>query len=323
MNWDHLDWAALHRMRSSFLGKPQADYWKSLSDIEAYDMTFGQRIAWKWDAVLGELHQRGWVAPSRAVLDWGCGSGIAGRRFIESFGPQNFDALSLWDHSTLACEFAKQQAREKFPALDVKREEPPLIPDSSIWLLSHVLNELTEKNRGELFGLLPRATAIIWVEPGTHEISRDLIAFRDRLLEQFQVVAPCTHQAGCGLMTEGNQKHWCHHFAQPPSHVFRDRNWQRFGRELGIDLRSLPYSFLVLERKGMRRTDAPLGMSRIIGEPRQYKGYCKILSCQFAGVEELMLQKRDDPELFRAIKKHDASAIQKWKREEGRILGLV
>ena len=65
LTWDTLDWAALDRLRDSFLaGKPAgASYWTSRMDLENYDFAFAQRIGWKWDAVLRELKLRGWTPP--------------------------------------------------------------------------------------------------------------------------------------------------------------------------------------------------------------------------------------------------------------------
>ena len=61
LTWATLDWAALDRLRDTFLAVQStgADYWMSRSDLENYDFTFAQRIAWKWDAVLRELGLRG------------------------------------------------------------------------------------------------------------------------------------------------------------------------------------------------------------------------------------------------------------------------
>ena len=33
----------------------QSDYWQSESDLASYDLTFAQRIGWKWDWVLADL----------------------------------------------------------------------------------------------------------------------------------------------------------------------------------------------------------------------------------------------------------------------------
>ena len=103
-----------------------------------------------------------------------------------------------------------------------------------------------------------------------------------------------------------------------------DSNWVRFAQRAGIDLRSLPYSFLVLERKGLREPVPgllPEGYSRIIGAPRFYKGYAKIFSCQADGVCDLTLQKRDAPDLFKALKGRDETGLYRWQASKGRIEG--
>jgi hypothetical protein len=102
MNWTELDWESLDRHREQFLGARPSDgpYWASAEDLESYDLTFGERIGWKWDAVLAELRLQGWRPPGGVVLDWGCGSGIAGRRVVAAYGTAAFSSLLLW-RSTL------------------------------------------------------------------------------------------------------------------------------------------------------------------------------------------------------------------------------
>ena len=112
MTWDELDWRALDRLRDRFVRGPEkgAAYWESSDDLAAYDLTYGERIGWKWDQVLRELRLRGWQPRSRTILDWGCGSGVAARRVISFFGVGRFDSLSVWDHSALAADFAEGAA---------------------------------------------------------------------------------------------------------------------------------------------------------------------------------------------------------------------
>jgi len=354
VSWDTLDWAALKRLRDTFLAAEPTggNYWTSRSDLENYDFTFAQRIAWKWDAVLRELKLRGWTPPPGGrLLDWGCGSGIAGRRVVEFFGPEHFTALHVFDRSPLAVEFAVGRAQETFPSLrtepfpdtparhhDGPERRPPVRRDPSLpnpagsetgapsvgtLVISHVLNELTDAGGQALRDAIDRADAVLWVEPGTYADSRALIEVRERLREKFLLIAPCTHQAGCGLLVPENERHWCHHFASPPAGIMADSNWVRFAQRAGIDLRSLPYSFLALERKGLRDPVPgllPDGFSRIIGEPRFYKGFAKIFSCQADAVRDLTLQKRDAPELFKALKdKEEATPFQQWTVVGGRI----
>src|SRR2546430_17294984 len=122
LNWNTLDWAALDRLRDTFLSSQPggANYWTSRSDLENYDFTFAQRIAWKWDAVLRELRLRGWAPPSDAVFDWGCGSGIAGRCVVEFFNPKRFKSLRVFDRSRMAMEFAADRGRTAFPGLRIE-----------------------------------------------------------------------------------------------------------------------------------------------------------------------------------------------------------
>ncbi len=329
MNWESLDWEALDRLRETFLSgdKTQGPYWHTITDLECYDFTYGERIGWKWDAALAELKLRGWIPPvGGTILDWGCGSGIAGRRVVDFFGAANFSRLVLHDHSTLAMDFAEFRAKQEFPALAVERASVRFLrEDTPIGLLvvSHVVNELTDEARAELSELCARAQAIIWVEPGTHEVSRALGQWREKLRENFQLVAPCPHQAACGVLAPGNERHWCHFFATPPAGVYADSGWVRFGQRAGIDLRSLPYAFLALTRsQPSALSPQPSGLSRIIGEPRLYKGYAKIFNCDAGGVAELMLQKRDAPELLKSFKHGVGPELHRWTHENGRITSV-
>jgi hypothetical protein len=86
---------------------------------------------------------------------------------------------------------------------------------------------------------------------------------------------------------------------------------------MGIDLRSLPYSFLVLERAAAAH---PPGYSRIIGAPRDAKGYSKVLSCHQDGVSEFMLQKRDAPALLREIRELPEAPVYRWTFAGGKIV---
>lgn len=327
MTWDEIDWAVLDRLRAQFLSgaKDAGPYWTSREDLAHYDLTYGERIGWKWDAVLRELDLRGWRPPAGPVLDWGCGSGIAGRRVVAWLGPAQVAALRLWDHSALAADYAAGAAQAAFSSLRVEQATPGfLAADESVGLLvvSHVLNELPAEELAVLRGLTHRARAVLWVEPGTHEVSRGLIEIREFLRDRFTVVAPCTHQGACGLRAPENARHWCHHFAATPVGIHGDSRWVKFGRRAGIDLRSLPYSFLVLARRP-EAAAAVAGLSRVIGEPRVYKGFARVLSCDGTGVAELMAQKRDDPGLFKRLKRPEGPLLFRWRRAGDRVLGTA
>jgi SAM-dependent methyltransferase len=319
MNWEAIDWNSLEQMRAAFLSGTAgaADYWQSESQLAAYDATFAQRIGWKWDYVLAELSRRGWSLPQGDVLDWGCGSGIAGRALLGHFGPKQVTALRVWDRSSLAMSFATRRVQQKYPGLRIQAGSMTDTPPT-ILLISHVLTELTKPQTEVLVELAARADCVLWVEPGTYEASLTLIAIREKLRGHFQVVAPCTHQGRCGALAPGNERHWCHHFAAPPPVIFTDANWSRFARMMGIDLRALPLSFLVLDQRAA--PPLPPDAGRVIGHPRLYKGHALLLGCDESGVSERKLTKRRHPEEFRLCRKGTAEVLRQWRCADGEIV---
>jgi len=326
MNWESLDWEVLDRLRETFLSDERraGPYWHTVTDLECYDLTYGERIGWKWDAVLRELRARRWSAPNPAtILDWGCGSGVAGRRVIDFLGTTNVARLLLHDHSPLAVDYAAHRAKTAFPSLAIERaSHRDLEGDTRIGVLvlSHVLNELDDTAQAQLAGLIARSDAVLWVEPGTHEVGRALGSWRESLRSDFGVLAPCPHAGACGMFAPGNERHWCHFFAAPPASIHADSDWVKFGQRAGIDLRSLPYSFLALDR---RAAPLPADAARVIGEPRLYKGYAKLFSCDASGIRDLTLQRRDAPELFKSLKRGTPAGLVRWAADGGKITGAV
>ncbi|MDD4892231.1 MAG: class I SAM-dependent methyltransferase [Phycisphaerae bacterium] len=366
LDWDDIDWDALTRIRGEFLdgSAGHTDYWRSERDLASYDATFAQRIGWKWDFVLAELGRRGWSPPPGPLLDWGCGTGIAARRFLRQFGPSSVSELILFDRSALAMQFAARIAGEEFPQLKASLLSPPLGgrarergqakaegeppspfvgPDAILplrdgpsplpspqgegeekpggtLLVSHVLTELRDTQLASLIAAAQNADAILWVEPGAFATSRSLIAVREQLRPAFRIVAPCTHENACPMLAPGNEPHWCHQVAPPPPEVFTDGNWVRFGRLAGIDLRSLPLSFLVLDRR--EPSVLPSGAARIIGRPRMFKAYAEAFTCDDTGLRSRRLQKRRLPEQFKQWKRGDYPSLAALACEGDDIVGL-
>lgn len=332
MTWEEIDWPALDRLREGFLsgGAAGGPYWRSHEDLANYDFTYGQRIGWKWDHVLRELKIRGWRPHGRTILDWGCGSGVASRRVISFFGADAFDTLTLWDHSPVACDYAATEARRLFPTLNVGEATPGYFAGTDrigLLVISHVLNELSPEARDALRLLAIRADVVLWVEPGTHDVSRQLGGFREQLRGSgFRVVAPCTHENECPMFALGRERDWCHFFAPPPSEIFADSNWVKFGQRAGIDLRSLPYAFLALDRTHLpavlpESDPAQGGLARVIGRVEHFKPYARWLNCDATGLTEVELPKRADPALFKELERTKAPLVYRWQREGKKILG--
>lgn len=309
-----IDWSALERLRQAYLNASagQQDYWLGDDDLASYDATFAQRIGWKWDHVLAELQGRGWTPPPGEILDWGCGTGVAGRAFLDYFGRASTTALRVWDRSTRAMDWAAAKARHRFPGLPV---HAGLGEAPAVLLLSHVLTELDEPQRAQLLDFARQAQAVLWIEPGTHAASRALIAAREILRAEFNVVGPCVHAGRCGLLDPSLERHWCHHFAEPPNSIFQDSFWREFSERAGIDLRSLPLSWLALDRRPQTNW-APTD-HRVLGRPRVYKAHALVFGCFADGAREYTVQKREQPEQFRALKKERFASLQRGASIDG------
>jgi len=319
MTWEAVNWNSLERLRKVFLEGTAAgaDYWESDSDLESYDLTFAQRIGWKWDWVLEDLKRLGWTPPSGDVLDWGCGTGIAHRAFLHHFGGSSVTGVRLWDRSPRAMRFAADRLGSRHPSVPCStgHGDPP-----ALMLISHVLTELSSEQATELAETAAAAHSVIWVEPGTYEASLALIAIRERLRDRLNPMAPCPHASRCGILAEGNETHWCHHFAKPPANVFTEANWARFGKLMGIDLRSLPLSYLALDK---RPAPPPQHNARVLGRPRIYKPHALILACESGGMRELRLDKRTFPEAYRKVRKDRFDSLQRWTSHEGVIVSRL
>lgn len=304
------DWTGLEELRAAYLDGTagEADYWSSDTLLASYDATFARRIAWKWHWVYRELERVGWTPPPGPVLDWGCGTGVAGREFFKHYRDAGLTALYLRDRSPRAERWAARAAREEFPEREIKvglPEEPFTL------VLSHVVTELDERALGALIELAGKAAAVLWVEPGSSAASRQVVRAREALREQFHVVAPCTHRAQCGLLAPGRENDWCHFFAPPPNDVYTDSDWVMFGRVMGIDLRSLPLSFLALDRRPV--SSSPPERVRVVGRHRLYKAHALLDGCDASGVNERRFTKRTDPVFFRAMNKFRVATLQDWK----------
>ena len=337
---DRLDWSALDRLRATFLARDAAasgPYWQNRESLAAYDATYAERIGWKWDALLHELRLRRWAPPAGTVLlDFGCGSGIAGRRVLSAFGSVHFAGLALHDHSPEAVAFASARAQETFPGLPLLEAPDPSTRPFTL-VVSHVLNELPPPARAELLALAAQAACVLWIEPGTHADSRALAASRDELRAHHRIVAPCTHRETCPLWLEANARDWCHFFAEPPPGVQNSPDWVRFAQRAGVDLRSQAYSCLVLENQDLSPhapspESAPHSLTpslpqslpgrpaRVLGRPEVFKPYARLFACDAAGLHWLELSKRTDPALVKRLAKdppvplyalaHDGKHIQ-------------
>lgn len=304
-----IELARLVRLRDRFLDAtdvrgPVADYWCDNAELAAYDAVYAARIGWKWDAVVEELEERGFGrADSEVVVDWGCGTGIAARRFAARMGAGR---IVLHDRSRRAMDFAAARVVEELRGVEVATAGRLTGVAPDVLLVSHVLDELDASAEVELTELCERSARVAWVEPGSRAVSRLLAGHRDRLIRggAMRVVAPCVHHGACSALASSDDRHWCHFFAKPPAQVFTDGGWVRIGRELGIDLRSLPYAFVALTRAAAPGPAA--GTARLVGRTDVGGKEARVFACDADGLHHLRAFKGRGREVFRTLKKTGA-----------------
>jgi hypothetical protein len=303
-------WDKLRNLRSIFLeGTSEEVYWESEEDLMLYEQFFAQRIGWKCSYVFKQLAELGWVPPKTELLDWGCGSGIATRTFLDAFGPESVTSLTLWDHSPHAIQVATTLTQPKLNSRSIYKKNT-FHQEAGVLLLSHVITELTDWQISEILKLARKAEALIWIEPGTYEASHGLIDIRQELLGEFHVVAPCTHQKGCPMIQPEHEHHWCHFFGDVPPEAFTRSDWAHFAKLMGIDLRALPLSYLVLDKRPVKNMDTQI---RMIGRARMQKPYVELLGCSSEGMQECQLPKRHFPVAYKQFKKGKVGSLQKWE----------
>ncbi len=224
------------------------------------------------------------------------------------------ERVVLLDRDEAAREFAAASLRAEFPGLNVETTAELPAEAFDLVLASHVLDELSDEDVQPLLGAATAADQVLWVEPGSMATSRRLGEQRAVLLESHDVIAPCAHRGSCGVLAAGHERDWCHLFARPPAEVHTTGEWSEIHRELRIDLRSLPYSFLALRRASVQHPDA----ARLLGRPRFQKGRVLLDLCDAEGVETRPMLQRSDKVLFKALKE-TAGEVVLMERDGDRL----
>lgn len=303
MDIESVNWDRLIELRNQFIGNSpeNGDYWDSVHTLESYDQTFAQRIGWKWDYVINQLLLKQWQPPSDSVVcDWACGTGIASRIFAEKFYPRNSFSIHFADRSRKAVKYATQRMRNSFQDIFISDHLDHGDP-KVIYLISHVTTELSPDQLEDIILMLSQsAYGFIWVEPGSYASSRCLSKVRDALLNEFNPWAPCPHHDLCPMNGSTHWNDWCHQFAHVPSNVFQDGFWAYFAKRMEVDLRSLPVSYLCMDKREVTQAHDEC---RVVGRPQINKFQSSISVCSKGQFEQLNFLKRSYPALYKKFKK--------------------
>ncbi len=171
-------------------------------------------------------------------------------------------------------------------------------------IAANLVNEMGDPGGQRRFckDLLDRADSLFVIEPALKGPSRDLMALRDRMLDDnvADVVAPCTHAARCPMLA-ANERDWCHFYVEWK----RPRLIEMLDHATNLDHRYLKMSYIVLSNRRALTPGAPppvvtgegsprsaaLATWRIVSAPLQSRGKIELLLC---GSGELRRMRRLD-----------------------------
>jgi hypothetical protein len=219
------------------------------------------------------------LSPPRRVLDFGAGTGAAGRVIRDLFHSTELVAVD-------------RVAGPGILVADVTRGPRPsgVSGRFDVIIAAHLLNELGTRldvdGRAALVAgwcreLLESEGLCILIEPALRETSRALLGVRDRLLASgLAVIAPCLFQGPCPALAR--ERDWCHDSA-----------------EVLVAGRSrVDFSYLVI---GHTRPPQDATRYRVVSDPLKDKGRLRLFLCGASGRHQIMLLDRDRTEANQAL----------------------
>ena len=187
-------------------------------------------------------------------------------------------ALSMVDGLQLSQYFVVEKSPEAFAlhqnlsqVLHLSSPQKSLgpFPKGTLALFSYSLNEI-----GDLPPWCSTVDHLCLIEPSTEVFSRQLMALRGSLLEKnWTVLAPCTHQQACPLLTQ-SKRDFCHDRFAPsrPEWLLELESF------LPMKNQTLTLSYLVLSRHSERVFAQ--GRARVIGDTLFEKGKVRQALCR-------------------------------------------
>ena len=214
----------------------------------------------------------GW-AP-RSLLDVGAGPGVAAWAAVEAWPSLTELTLVEVEPEMLAA------GRELLPAatwvaggLAAARGPADLV------VASYVLGELPDVATAALGLWRQTADTVAFVEPGTPDGYRRVLAARAAVLDGGgHTIAPCPHDLPCPLRPDD----WCHFAVRLP----RSRLHRRAkGVELGYEDEKFSYAVL-------GREPVPHAPARVIRQPQVRSGHVNLVTCEPDGIYERTVSRK-------------------------------
>ncbi len=175
---------------------------------------------------------------NRPFIDMGCGPGtfsLAWKKLMKTSGHVEMigvdSAQLMLDQATKIMNgFFPQEKFQTFRKFEEKKS-------NSILFFGHSINEMgRQKAQDHIMTIDPEY--VIWIEPGTSELFKELVTLRDIVLDHYDVLYPCPSSAAC-------PNDWCHQVLR----TTHDPSIERLSQLVSLDRKILPMTAHVYRRK--------------------------------------------------------------------------
>lgn len=217
----------------------------------------------------------------QSLADFGSGLGAASFPFLLSNQVQS--VLNIEQSS-----FAQNLHRQLLSDTQFNQATKNWVSEDSghtfqLVTFSYSLTELTKLPK-----IAEKSDYLIIIEPATQEDGRRLLEVRKNFLERgYQVLAPCTHQGQCPLLSQ-TPRDWCHDRIS----ITMPSWFQEIEKHLPIKNRTLTYSYLILAHPRVK-AKAQSGKARVIGDLLMEKGKARQMICRGENREFLSWMSRN------------------------------
>ncbi|MFA6236126.1 MAG: small ribosomal subunit Rsm22 family protein [Bacteriovorax sp.] len=209
---------------------------------------------------------------NRPFIDMGCGPGtfsLAWKKLMRT--PAHVEMISV-DSSQIMLDQATKIMKgffpgEKFETHRKFNEEK----SSSILFFGHSINEMgRQKAQDHIMTINPEY--VIWIEPGTSELFKELVTLREIMLDHYDVLYPCPSNTAC-------PNDWCHQVLR----TTHEADIERLSQLVSLDRKVQPMAAHVYKRKS--KTPIAPGIPTVIRYVQETKFSFEYEVCLFENGE--------------------------------------
>lgn len=174
---------------------------------------------------------------NRPFIDIGCGPGTFSLGWSLLFEKTPPEIIAV-DTSKKMLEQTRKMLKGFFPEANLTTESKfHQKKADSVLFFGHSINEMgTYKAQDLIMSIDPEY--VIWIEPGTSELFKELKKLRENILDHYDVLYPCPNATAC-------PSDWCHQVLRT-SH---DPSIERLSQMVSLDRKILPMAAHIYRRK--------------------------------------------------------------------------